>query len=85
MNQWNKQARDMLIGRKIVKVEWMTSQEAEDCGWSGRPICILLDNGIWIYPSRDDEGNDAGSLFSSNEEIPVLPVISLNFEEQTNA
>jgi hypothetical protein len=36
---------------------------------------IELEDGTIIYPSRDDEGNDAGALFTSNEKTPTLPVM----------
>jgi hypothetical protein len=71
--KWNKRAK-ALEGRKIVKVEYLTQEEADDLGWSSRPICIGLDDGSWIYPSMDDEGNDGGALFSSKPEYQ-FPVI----------
>ena len=71
---WNKEANDLLLGKKIVKVEYMTKEEAEEIGWTFRPVCIGLDDGSWLYPSMDDEGNEAGALFSSNKkyEFPVI-------------
>tara|TARA_B110000263_G_C14994361_1_gene367458 strand:- start:151 stop:384 length:234 start_codon:yes stop_codon:yes gene_type:complete len=72
-DRWNKRAK-ALEGRKIIKVEYMSEEEANDIGWTDRPVCIGLDDGSWIYPSMDDEGNNAGSLFSSNKkyEFPVI-------------
>ena len=78
---WNDIAGQLLVGRKIVKIEYMSKEEAEDFGWYSRPLCIQLDNGLWIYPTRDDEGNDGGALFTSDGRHPVLPVLSLDFEE----
>ena len=72
--KWNKRAK-ALEGRKIVKVEYLTQEEADDLGWSSRPICIGLDDGSWIYPSMDDEGNDGGALAISGQ-TGVLPVLS---------
>ena len=43
--------------------------------WYKRPVCMLLDNGVWIYPSQDDEGNDGGALFTSIDNKPCLPVL----------
>lgn len=72
---WNDEANGLLINRKIVKVEYMGDDDATEMGWYGRPIAMLLDNGVWIYPSADDEGNNGGALFTSHETIPVLPVL----------
>lgn len=72
---WNKVASDLLLGRKIVKVRYLTDEEADEMGWFGRPVALLLDNDMWIYPSRDDEGNDGGALFTSHDKEPVLPLL----------
>ena len=76
--KWTKVAADKLVGRKIVKVEYMSGEEVEEMGWFNRPVCIMLDNGAWIYPQMDDEGNDAGVIYYSGtdkddgELFPVL-------------
>lgn len=74
-DRWNKAARELLQGRTIVKVGYMSEEEAEAMGWSARPIVIELDNGLLLYPSMDDEGNDGGALFTSDEKTPGLPVL----------
>ena len=71
--KWNKKA-ESLIGRKIVGARYMTKEEAEEWGFYSQPIVLLLDDRNFIFPSRDDEGNDAGALFSSKEEYE-FPVI----------
>jgi hypothetical protein len=78
---WNDIGKQLLVGHKIVKVEYMSKEEAGDFGWDNRPICILLDNGLWLYPSRDDEGNDAGALWTSDGRHPILPVLSTRIDE----
>ena len=46
--------------------------------WYSRPLCFQLDDGIWVYPMRDDEGNDGGAMAyigeKANETFPVLGV-----------
>ena len=70
--QWTKTAKDMLLGKKIVKVEYMPVKETDDMLWDYQPVCFLLDNGDWVYPMRDDEGNDAGALAVGRDMLPVL-------------
>tara|TARA_Y100000004_G_C8956028_1_gene430876 strand:- start:4532 stop:4765 length:234 start_codon:yes stop_codon:yes gene_type:complete len=70
--EWTKKAEKLLLNRKIVKVEWMGKNEADNIGWSSKPVCILLDNDMWIFPMADDEGNDGGALAVGPEE--TLPV-----------
>ena len=72
-NHWIKTANKMLLGKKIVKVEYMRVKESEDMMWSYQPVCLLLDDGKWIFPMADDEGNDAGALAVGNKD--VLPVL----------
>ena len=39
---WNKTANDLLLNRKIIKVEYMGSEEAEKSMWYSRPVRIIL-------------------------------------------
>ena len=75
---WNKTANDLLLNRKIIKVEYMGSEEAEKSMWYSRPVRIILDDGTNILPMRDDEGNDGGALWlGSKDGEEVLPVLSV--------
>jgi len=70
-NEWSdykndnltKNAKEVLQGRKIVDVRYLSDEEMELMGWYKRPICFQLDNGTICIPQMDDEGNDGGSLF----------------------
>jgi len=75
--EWTTKVNDFLINRKIVGVRYLTNEEADDMGWYSRPVALLLDNGVWLYPSADDEGNDGGALFTSDEKMSVIPVLSV--------
>jgi hypothetical protein len=72
---WTRTANRLLLNRKIVKVRYMSDEECEAIGFSSKCVVMQLDNGTLIYPSMDDEGNDAGALFSTSEEISTLPVL----------
>ena len=69
---WNKTAEKLLLGRKIVKVEYIPVDETDKMMWSYQPVSFLLDNGTWVYPQADDEGNEAGSLAVGRDLLPVL-------------
>ena len=72
-----KKLADTLLGLEIVAIEYMSKEEIEHAGWDSRPFCIKLSNGAWIYPMRDDEGNDGGALryTGENPEDPqTIPV-----------
>lgn len=69
---WIKTANKLLLGRKIVKVEYIPVKETNDMMWEHQPVCFLLDNGDWVYPMMDDEGNDAGALAVGKDLLPVL-------------
>ena len=61
--QWTKVASDILLGRTITKVEYLSSKECKDSfGWYKRPITFTLDNGKVVIAQCDDEGNDGGVL-----------------------
>ena len=73
--EWTDKISKLLVGKKITAVEYMSEAEAKEQGWYRRPIQIQLDNGTWLTPSQDDEGNDGGSLFTKVKELPTIPVL----------
>ena len=78
---WTDYVSKQLVGKKIVKVEYFSSKEAEESMWYSRPLAMLLDDGNWIYPMRDDEGNDGGAIgVAKKDGSDTYPVLSLNKE-----
>lgn len=73
--RWTEIAKGLLLGRTITGVRYMSSAEANDLGWGRHAVVLILDNGLQIYPSADDEGNDAGALFTTDAEHSALPVL----------
>ena len=72
---WTDAASKLLKGKKITEVRYLSKKEARDLGWNRRSIVLQLNDGTVIYPSRDDEGNDGGALFTTNNELPIIPVL----------
>lgn len=54
-------------GKKIIDVRQMSDAEMEEEGWDTRAIVLVLDDGTILYPSKDEEGNDAGALFGTKD------------------
>jgi len=57
-----------LVGRRIVSVRALTAEETGEFGWehAREPgAAFFVDNGEWIIPMRDDEGNEPGALMFS--------------------
>lgn len=77
-NKWNEQARKVLLGKTIIAVNYMTTENAEDMDWYSRPIMFELSDGTICYLSADDEGNDGGALFAvdKNGKDVTLPTLS---------
>ena len=85
--QWTNKITNLLVGREIINVEYMTDKETKELMWDSKPICLLLRDvrpinkkgdrrpDVWIYPSMDDEGNNAGALFTTEKDLPTIPVI----------
>ena len=75
---WNDTAKIVLLGKKIVKVEYIDKKEAGDYMWNNRGISFILDDGTRVIAMTDDEGNDAGVLAYLNEGVDsVLPTIGM--------
>ena len=73
---WTDLIAKHLVGRKIVKVEYIPQDEMDENMWYKRPISILLDDEHWITPIMDDEGNDGGAMCTTIKELGTIPVIS---------
>jgi len=72
---WNKRVSKLLVGRKIIKVEYTSQKDAEEQGWYKRPVQIQLDNGVWLTPTSDDEGNDGGAIYTNLKGNSIIPVL----------
>ena len=66
-----------LVGRTIVSVGYMTKEEVEINGWSKSGVIMGLDDGTYIYPLADDEGNNPGALDTTNEKLGLLGTVRL--------
>lgn len=71
---WINKISKQLKGRKIIEVRLMTDEEQEEFDWDNKSIVIFLDDGKCLFPSADDEGNNAGAIFTSYEDLSVIPV-----------
>lgn len=71
---WLNEIRPKLEGRTIKRVRIMTDDELEVTGWERKAVVLELDDGHSIWPSMDDEGNDAGAIFTNFATLPVIPV-----------
>lgn len=76
-HMWTAKAQKLLQGRTITAVSYLSAEEAGDMGWYGRSLAIELDNGVVLFASQDDEGNGPGALFTTDSDIPTLPVLPL--------
>ena len=74
-NYWGTLAKKLLVGKKIVNCDYLSEQEMEMLGWDKSPLVIFFDDGTHIYASADDEGNDGGALFTSNDTLLTIPTI----------
>jgi hypothetical protein len=72
---WNKRVSKLLVGRKIIKVEYISEEDANEQGWDSRPVQIQLDNGVWLTPTSDDEGNNGGAIHTNLKNNSIIPVL----------
>ena len=72
---WTKKVGDFLVGKTIKSVRYMNDKEMNDFMWYKKPVIITFTDGSYIIPQRDDEGNDGGALFTSDDDVDVIPVI----------
>jgi hypothetical protein len=75
--QWQEDAAKYLVGRKIVSVGYMTKKECLDNMWDRAGLILELDDGTFMYPLSDDEGNSPGAYGTTIENLPIIPMINL--------
>jgi len=80
--RWNTEARSVLVGRTIAKVQYMDDSWADQLGFDdymARPVMIQLDDGTLLIPLRDDEGNGGGAIeylrTKEGQESGLLPTL----------
>ena len=73
--KWIEAIRKSLVGKKVTDITYMTEDQCEENLWYNRPVVIIFDDGSYIIPLSDDEGNNAGALATSDDELPIIPVM----------
>jgi len=64
-----------IVGHKIVEIRPMTTTELKHEGWDEHANSVLvLDNGVVLYASRDEEGNGPGCIFVHNPKIKTIVI-----------
>jgi hypothetical protein len=76
IQEWEDKINAQLKGKTIAHVQYLTDEEISDLSWSKRGFVIVFTDGSYIYPTSDDEANNAGSMRTSFEELPIIPVIN---------
>lgn len=73
---WSDKVAKALVGKTIVKVEYLSKDDAwHGMSWHTRCIVLTLDDGTILFPSADDEGNEAGAMFTTIPDLETIPVI----------
>ena len=80
-----EKAFKLLIGKRIVDVSYLSEEDTEMNDWRNRPLCLELDDGLWIYPMRDDEGNDGGSIGTSSMKKDLQTLYSISMLDTIQA
>ena len=73
MRDWSGDATKIFKGKTVRKIEYLTDDEMNHMGWDSNAPVIVFTDGSWIIASSDDEGNDAGALFTSAPKMNVIP------------
>lgn len=71
---WNLKAKNLLVGRTVKNVGYMTREQADNLGldfWSSLPLIIEFNDGTMITIASDGECNDGGAILVLNVNDPV--------------
>lgn len=73
MEEYIDEIMKSLVGKRIKFMRYMSDEEMQKFGWYKRPMMILLDDGTFIIPQSDDEGNEGGAMAVVNNKFNVIP------------
>ena len=73
--KWEEKCAELLVGKTIKSVRYLFTCEMKDLGWSKKSLVIFFTDGSYLFPSSDDEGNNAGALFTSFEGAEGIPTL----------
>jgi len=71
----NKKITNAFIGKRIISAGYMTDKEMTQLGWRKRTLIIKFEDNTIMYASNDNEGNEAGVLYTSIEGFEIIPTI----------
>jgi hypothetical protein len=71
---WNKKVQT-LVGKKIIKAEYISDEKTRNFFWNHKSLEITFDDGTSMILSSDDEGNEAGSAFTTIDNLEIIPKI----------
>ncbi len=78
---WTLLAEEHLVGKQIMKVEYITETEAKENMWSKRPIAFQVagkdGKASWVVAQMDDEGNDGGvlAILTDKNKGAIIPTL----------
>jgi hypothetical protein len=75
IKQWEADVNKAIAGKRIVQCRYMNEKEMNHYMWDKKGIILILEGGITLLASADDEGNNAGSIFTNLKELPTIPTI----------
>jgi hypothetical protein len=73
--KWEDRCSAVLVGKTIKSVRYQYTCEVKDMGWSKKSLMIIFTDGSYLFPSSDDEGNNAGALFTSFRGLEGIPTL----------
>ena len=75
IKKWETDITKALKGKVVAGVRYMTDREQQGMGWFRKAAVIVFTDGTYMYPSCDDEGNDAGALQTNIKGLDIIPVV----------
>lgn len=75
--KWTQFAIKKLLGRKVAEVRYLTFDEQQEMEFLDNTLVIFFDDGSFIFPMADDEGNNVGTLAGGlGGDTYIFPVLS---------
>jgi hypothetical protein len=67
--QTEKDFKNLLKGKTIIDVRYLTDEEMADTGWYKNPLVLIFSDGSYMMAQSDDEGNNGGAYYYADDKV----------------
>jgi len=73
MIDWSGEATKIFKGKVVSHIRYTDTDETEQLMFDSDAPILFFTDGSWMMASSDDEVNDSGAFFTSDDAMEIIP------------